>query len=50
MMCWEGRYGSLYIVENKNHFLVIFSVYSDVTGRGAGGGGGGRYGSVRHIV
>ena len=49
MMCWEGGYGSLYIVENKNHFLVIFSMYSDVTGRGAGEGGG-RYGSLRHIV
>ena len=39
MMCWEGGYGSLYIVENKNHFLVIFSMYSDDMGRGAGGGG-----------
>ena len=37
MMCWEGGYGSLYIVENKNHFLVIFSMYSDITGRGGGG-------------
>ena len=37
---------SLYIVENKNHFLVIFSMYSDDMGRGAGG----RYGSLRHIV
>ena len=36
-----GRgYGSLYIVENKTHFLMIFSMYSDVTGSGAGGGGG----------
>ena len=37
MMCWEGGYGSLYIVENKNRFLVIFSMYPVVTGRGAGG-------------
>ena len=46
MMCWEGGYGSLYIVENKNHFLVIFSMYSDVTGRGEGGRGGGGVGMV----
>ena len=32
---------SLYIVENKTHFLVISSMYSDVMGSGAGGGGGG---------
>ena len=34
MMSWEGRYGSLYIVENKNHFLVIFAIFSNVMGRG----------------
>ena len=38
-----------FVVENKNHFLVIFSIYSDVTGSGAGGGVL-RYGSLRHIV
>ena len=47
MMCLEGGYGSLYIVEKKNHFLVSFSMYWDVTGRR---GGGGRYGSLKHIV
>ena len=48
MMCWEGGYGSLYIVENKNHFLVIFSMYRIVMSREERGGG--RYGSLRHIV
>ena len=45
-MCWG--YGSLYIVENKNHFLVIFSVYSGVMRKR--GGGRGVYGSLRHII